>query len=155
MTQTEIQELLQKLGMHLEELKEIFYHTSEDILSHRTSENVWCPKELLGHLLDTELVFSYRLKRIVAEDIPKLTAWNQNVWVDKQEYSQWDSRLLVDTLIPLRRSLVFWLGRLGNDDWNRQGEHSERGMVTLQSTVELLYSHFIHHIGQIKERAGV
>ncbi|MDH5680814.1 MAG: DinB family protein [Spirochaetota bacterium] len=155
MTQTEIQGLLQKLGMHLDELKGIFYHTSEDRLSHRVNENVWTAKDLLGHLLDTELVFSYRLKRIVAEDTPKLTAWNQNIWVDMQEYNQWDSQLLVDTLITLRRSQVFWLGRLGNDVWDKQGEHSERGLVTVQSVVELLYSHFLHHFGQIKERAGL
>ena len=152
MEQKEIQLLLQQLGDHLEELQRLFEQTSEEITCRKPTDTTWSAKELLGHLFDTELVFQYRLKKIMEEELPEISGYHQNIWVEEQEYNQWDTKLLVDALITLRRVLIFWLGRIDSHVWYKKGKHSERGEVTFLSIVELLLKHFKHHVMQIKER---
>ncbi len=152
MTQHDIQSTLQQLGDYVEDIKRIFESTSQETLSYKESSDKWSPKEILGHLIDVELVFHYRLKKIIEEDKPALANFNQNIWVEEQQYNHWDTAILVNSLLALRRNLVFWLGRIREDQWEREGMHSKRGLITFRSIVELLISHLKHHYLQIKER---
>lgn len=152
MTENEKSILLQELGNHLDELKEIFTRTQDDILCHKENENSWSAKELLGHLFDVELVFNYRLKSILDKDNPQLEPFNQNIWVLEHDYNHWDKHLLVDGLLSLRKNLIFWLGRINLDLWGKQAIHKERGAVSFRSIVELLNTHYIHHYKQIKNK---
>ncbi len=154
MDQHKVQGLLQRLGNHLEEIKTLFEEVSEETLCHKESPKKWSLKELLGHLFDVELAFSYRLKKIMEEDDPSYPLFNQDIWVEIHEYNHWDSVLLADSLITLRRHLIFWLGQLNRDQWKRVGIHPEIGRQTVQSIVEYLTSHYEHHIQQIKGRVN-
>lgn len=154
MTEQEKSSILQELGNYLDELKVLFNNTSDEILCRKENEETWSAKELLGHLFDVELVFNYRLKSILDKDNPNLEPFNQNIWVLEQEYNQWDKQLLIDGLTSLRRNLIFWLGRVPSNLWEKQALHKERGAVTFRSIVELLNTHYIHHYKQIKERIG-
>lgn len=152
MTDQEKSNLLQNLGNHLEELKTIFHNTNDEIICRKVNEDTWSPKEILGHLFDVELVFNYRLRSVLDKDNPSIEPFNQNIWVLEQDYNQWDKMLLLDSLISLRRNLVFWLGRTPVELWEKKAMHKERGEVTFKSMVELLNTHFIHHFKQINER---
>ena len=152
MTQTEIRSLTQQLGNHLDDLKTLMSTTSEEILCRKPDISSWSPKEILGHIYDVELVFQYRLKMIAERNLIAIPSFNQNLWVQEHEYNQWDTQLLVDTFISLRRNLIFWLGRIKEAIWVKEGIHSERGKVTFQSLVDLLLSHYKHHFNQIQDR---
>ncbi len=41
----------------------------------------WSVAELVSHLLDCDLVFADRMKRIIAEDSPKLEAFDEQAWI--------------------------------------------------------------------------
>ena len=152
MNEHEIQTIIKQLDNHLADLESVIKRTSEEKLCHKITSNTWSPKELLGHLFDVELVFNYRLRKIIEEDVPSITSFNQNIWVEEQQYNQWDTDILLNALIYLRRNLAFWLYRVRENDWERTANHPKRGKVTFKSMVELLSSHFEHHLMQIKER---
>ncbi len=154
MDQQDIQGLLQRLGNHLDELKTLFQEVSDQVVCHKDSPKKWSLKEILGHLFDVELAFSYRLKKVMEEDDPTYPAFDQDKWVEIHEYNHWDSVLLVDSLISLRRNLIFWLGRLKESHWERVGIHPTIGRQSVQSIVEYLSSHYEHHVEQIKERVN-
>ncbi|MDH4127882.1 MAG: DinB family protein [Spirochaetota bacterium] len=152
MIQHELQIILQQLGNHLKDLEGIINRTSEEKLCYKPDPNRWSPKEVLGHLFDVELVFNYRLRKIIEEDVPTIHSFSQNIWVEEQQYNEWDTAILLNALIYLRRNLTFWLSRVRENDWERSANHPKRGRVTFKSTVELLASHFEHHLMQIKDR---
>ncbi len=154
MDQHAIQGLLQRLGNYLDELKILFQNASDQVLCHKESPKKWSLKEILGHLFDVELAFSYRLKKVMEENEPSYPTFDQDKWVEIHEYNHWDSLLLVNSLISLRRHLIFWLGRLKEHHWARVGIHPTIGRQSLQSIVESLSSHYEHHVQQIKERVN-
>jgi len=152
MNQSEIQSLLQELGNNLDDLKKIMTTTPEEKLSNKKADNIWSPKELLGHLYDAELAFHFRLKKMLETGNPALSKFDQNFWVKQHDYNQWDTHLLVNTLIALRQNLIFWLGRIPDSYWKTEGVHPERGEITFESEVKKLLSHFQHHYKQIQDR---
>ncbi len=151
MNQSEIQNLMQNLGNHLDDLKTMFTG-SEEKSTIKPNSNAWSAKEILGHLFDAELAITFRLKKLAEENNYQFQTFNQNIWVKDHQYNQWDTLLLVDALTALRRNLIFWLGRVSNDIWQRQGQHPEKGKMTFQTLVEFLLSHYDSHVKQIKDR---
>jgi hypothetical protein len=43
----------------------------------------WSVAELVAHLLDSDLVYAERMKRVLAEDRPTLMAFDENAWIDR------------------------------------------------------------------------
>jgi hypothetical protein len=156
MKQSDIQVLLKNLGNHLEEIKTIFTNTSEDKLCHKIDDNTWSPKEVLGHLFDVEVVYTYRLNKIVESDTsPSFDMIKPSAWVNSHNYNSWDSPLLIDGLIAMRRNLIYWLGRIDNSAWTKESIHNIRGNEPFRTIVEHHVKHTANHFSQIKERLSI
>ena len=56
------------LREQLNSLPGLMVTVSEDSAGHRYAEGKWSIKEVVGHLCDTERVFSYRLLRLARGD---------------------------------------------------------------------------------------
>jgi len=42
----------------------------------------WPIRILIGHLADAELVLAHRLRKIIAEDKPELSLWDEHAFID-------------------------------------------------------------------------
>ena len=60
---------------------------------HRYAEGKWSIKEVIGHINDTERVFSYRLMRFARGDATALPSFDENLTAKGSEA---DSRTLAD-----------------------------------------------------------
>src|SRR5690606_29240641 len=104
------------------------------------------------HLADTELVYGYRLRNVLAADEPEIAAYDQDAWCDRLRYNDEDLADALDELDVLRRRNLRLLERLRADEWERGGQHEERGRESVRQMVRLLAAHDLAHLGQI-ERA--
>lgn len=113
----------------------------------------WPVRVLVGHLADAELAFVHRLRRIVAEDHPVFSAWDENAFIDRGLYgtdrSPPEQRqplgAFVAAVHTLRRWTAEWLRTLEPEDWPRTGLHPERGEQTLRRVLEYATWHVEHH----------
>ena len=48
----------------------------EELLDRRPRPGEWSVAELLGHLWDAEIAFSFRARLILAQDTPRLVGWD-------------------------------------------------------------------------------
>ena len=53
---------------------------SDDSLKGRPEPAEWSVAELLGHLLDDEIVYAFRARMILAQDAPMLVGNDQDAW---------------------------------------------------------------------------
>ena len=49
------------------------------VLRTRPFENKWTPNEIIGHLVDSEWVYGFRLRLILCEDNPTVLGMNQEL----------------------------------------------------------------------------
>jgi hypothetical protein len=52
----------------------------EELLHRRPAPAAWSMAELLGHLWDAEIAYSFRARAILAQDRPRLVGYDQDAW---------------------------------------------------------------------------
>lgn len=106
----------------------------------------WSIGELVVHLLDTDLVYADRMKRLIAEDDPVLQGFDETAWASRLGYQESSVEEAVSLLAGNRRWMTPILRRLADADFARKGQHSERGRMTLAEVLATVTNHLDHHL---------
>lgn len=117
----------------------------------RYAEGKWSIKQVLGHIVDAERIFGYRLLRVARADATPLPPFEQDDYVAaaRSDSRAWVS--LVDEFESLRRSHLFLFDSLAGEDWMRRGTVSG-SPVTVRALAYVLVGHEIHHRKILAER---
>jgi uncharacterized damage-inducible protein DinB len=109
----------------------------------------WSVIHVIQHLADSELVFAYRLRRILTEDQPPLRGYDQDVWARELEYQDVPLELALEQLNGLRAPNLRLTRRLSPSQRQRVGQHSERGSESAAHLIKLMAAHDLVHRRQI------
>ncbi len=108
----------------------------------------WPVRVLMGHLADTEIVMTHRLRRTIAEECPVLNLWDNDAFVDGGLYSP-ELRSPVAGFVAAIHTMRRWtaelLMSLSAEQWERKAMHPDRGELTVHQIVELTVRHLEHH----------
>jgi len=116
-----------------------------DLLAHPVP-GTWSIQQLVIHVLDSDLVMADRMKRVIAEDNPKLLAFDENLWVKNLYYDEQSAEDAVALFELNRRNLARVLKKLPDSAFNRLGMHSERGEMKLSDIINSAVTHLKHHL---------
>jgi uncharacterized damage-inducible protein DinB len=122
-------------------------------LRKRPAPGKWSIQEIVGHLMDTEVVYAYRWHMAFSESGAPIQAYDQARWVGEEGYQlrKWSVKAMLEHIANLRRSTLYYLERLPRGAAKeRYGMHSERGKETVRRTQELIAGHDVNHLEQIK-----
>jgi hypothetical protein len=107
--------------------------------------------EVVGHMVDAEIVVSLRYRLILAADNPPLQGYEQDDWVRVSGNGDVDPDELVAAFGALRKvNLALWR-RTPASERGRAGEHSERGPESYEFTFRLAAGHDLIHLDQGRE----
>ena len=115
----------------------------------------WSIGQILQHLADSEVVWAWRLRVILAQDRPPITGYDQDLWAERLHYEDADPSDALEQFIALRRANLRVLERVSAADLTRIGVHSERGEESLEHLRKLSAGHDLMHLGQIERVKGV
>lgn len=111
----------------------------------------WACRSLLTHLMDTELLFTMRIRRVIAEESPVFELWDEDAFERSRLSRPGPGSLLMPAgaLLAashtLRQTLATVLVQLTPEDWERRAMHPVRGAMTLRGLVAYACWHFEHH----------
>lgn len=109
----------------------------------------WSMIEVVQHLADAETVVAFRVRSIVADDTPPITAYDQEKWADRLRYRDASIEDAL-ALFTITRNADLRLARqLTPEALSRYGVHSERGGETAGYTLRLLAAHDLVHFDQL------
>jgi hypothetical protein len=109
----------------------------------------WSIGQVLAHLADSDLVWGWRMRLILAQDRPQLTGYDQDAWAERLRYSEADPQESLQRFTMLRRSNLNLIERASPDDLKRVGVHVERGEESLELLRRLYAGHDLLHLAQI------
>lgn len=115
----------------------------------------WSIRQIVVHLMDSDLVGSDRMKRVIAMDNPSLLAFDENRYVERLAYSTTDVAVAADLFRLNRLVTADILRRLPDDAFGRAGVHSERGRLTLADLVAGFVGHLEHHMAFVRKKRGL
>ena len=109
----------------------------------------WSVRQVLRHVADSEVVFAWRLRMILAHDHPPLTGYDQDLWALRLGYDEADESESLDEFEVLRRSNLRLLDRASPQDLERYGVHAERGNESVSHIVRMYAGHDTLHLRQV------
>lgn len=127
--------------------------TEEQALA-RYAPGKWSIKEVLGHLADTERVFSYRLFRIARGDAIPLAGFDQNAYVEAARSDERSLSELLEEFVSVRTALIRLVEGLSAEELARMGVASEAS-VSARALVYMAAGHVAHHLKILHDRYGV
>lgn len=106
----------------------------------------WSIQQIVLHLMDSDLIASDRMKRIIAQDNPLIAAYDETAFSKNLFYDKLDARLACQIFEQNRRMTAALLRLLPESAFRRTGNHTERGRITLGDIVQMYVEHVPHHM---------
>ena len=127
-------------------LEQIRRGLSTEQITQPEAPGKWSIRHVLQHLADSELVWGYRLRMVLAHDRPPLTGYDQDLWAERLEA---DADQAMDDFGLLRRANLRLLARASDEDLKRVGVHAERGAESVEHMIRLYAGHDLLHLEQL------
>ena len=115
----------------------------------------WSIVQVLQHLADSDLVWGWRLRMILAQDRPQITGYDQDLWADRLNYADADADEAMSVFTLLRRANLKLIDRATPAELKRVGVHSERGEESIEYLLGLYAGHDLLHLRQIERIRAV
>ena len=144
-------EFLQILETQLREWQRLLGEISEEQADFHYAPGKWSIKEMLGHVSDSERIFSYRLLRIARGDQTPLPGFEQDDYVRAANSSARKRRDLLEEFTAVRRATIALAASLDNAAWLRRGVANQQE-ISATALAFVIAGHDRHHRQVLEER---
>lgn len=117
----------------------------------RYAPDKWSIKEVLGHIIDGERIFSYRALRFARNDQTPLPGFEQDDYIPAANFGARALGDIADEFENVRRSTLHLLRNLDDAAWQRKGSASDNE-VTVRALAYITAGHELHHLNVIKTK---
>jgi hypothetical protein len=150
MTTDEIQKLVAQYKAGYDEVVESLKGFPADSLTSRPIPGKWSAREIVHHLADSETVSAIRLRRLLSEEHPVIQGYNQDEYASRFKYNERDTAPALKAFDAARANTAQLIERMNNEDWKREGTHTESGRYTVEDWLKIYAAHAHNHAAQIR-----
>jgi uncharacterized damage-inducible protein DinB len=143
--------VLEKLSSNRKKTYYFFLSLPNEKADYAYAEGKWSIKEVLGHVIDTERIMSYRLLRFSRGDYNALAGFNENFYSSRSNHKTRTLEDLADEFSTLRKANLYLYQNLTEEQLKRKGVASN-ATVSVKALLYIIAGHELHHIHIIKER---
>jgi uncharacterized damage-inducible protein DinB len=158
MTDSELKACLEEAEKNPRQIAASVSGLPDKVLRYKPAPDKWSILEVLGHIADTEIVYAYRLRQMLADSQPVIAPMDQNAWAQYLGYLETPAPELIAVYGLLRLHSLRLLRRLKPGDLDKGAFHPELNrQLTVAELVERIAQHGASHLGQIerlKAQAG-
>ena len=138
----------------LEQLKDstysLFNNLDDEKANYAYADGKWTIKQILGHLIDQERIFGYRLLCFSRESI-ELPGYDQEIYVNNSTFNSRTVQSLASEFRVTRESNLYLFRSLTDEQLNRRGTASGN-TISVRAILYIIAGHELHHLGIMKER---
>jgi len=132
-----------------DELTRLIEGLSPSDLARPEAPGKWSMLHVIRHLADSELVWAYRIRRIIADDRPAIEGYDQDAWSERLHYERADPAESLAEIRALRAGNLRLLRSLDPTQRHRVGVHSERGEESIEHLIRMYAGHDVLHRNQL------
>jgi hypothetical protein len=144
-------DILVALPRQIDELHSALGRLTDEQSRFRFGPKEWSIKEVLGHLIDGERVFSYRLFRISRNDQTPLAGFEQEDYVREAGFDEVPLLDLLQEFEFLRRANLLAIKNMSEKAVLRRGTASG-ATVSARALIYMLVGHVEHHLACLREK---
>jgi hypothetical protein len=147
-------EILKTLSEQSETVRRALLAMPEDRAGFRYGTGKWTVREVLGHCIDAERVFSYRALAFARGETAPLPAFAENEYALQSGHDSVSIAELLEEFTSVRAATLHLLRHLPEPAWRRTGIASGKP-VSVRALAFIMAGHVKHHLAILHERYGV
>jgi len=124
---------------------------SADRANYAYAPGKWTIKQVVGHLMDAERVFSYRALWFARNANTDLPGFEENDWANVANHSRRSLDDLVEEYKAVRAATVQFAKNLGADEQLRRGKANGEP-ISVRALLYIIAGHERHHGAVLRER---
>src|SRR2546425_13121187 len=149
MTSEDRQQMISTYKAGYEKVLQSLKDFPEQSLTAHPIDGKWSAAEIVHHLADSVTTSALRLRRLLVEDHPLIQGYDQDEYAAKLHYTERDMAPALEAFRAARATTAQLLDLMTEEDWKREGTHSESGSYTTEDWVQIYAAHAHNHAAQI------
>ena len=143
---------IEALAQSQREVNELVSSLDEaSIAGRRYAPGKWTIKEVLGHMIDDERIFAYRILCIARRDRRPLESFDENEYVAGATFEALPLADLMAEYDVVRASTIALLRNLSAEAWDRRGDVAGYS-ATVRGLAFHVAGHELHHLDTLRRR---
>lgn len=144
-------DLVDILRRQADEASALYGGISEEQANHRYAPGKWSIREVLGHVIDGERVFTYRALTFARGDGGPLPSFDENAWAAASNAAQRTMTELLDEYRAVRAATIALFRGFGEQEFARSGVAS-KNPISVRALAYIVAGHERHHLKVVRER---
>lgn len=144
-------DVMEELKDQLTSFPELIASISPEMGMHKYAEDKWTIKEVLGHLLDTERIMSYRALRFARNDMTALASYDQEEFASFARFNDRKLEDIAQEFYHLRKANLYLFESFDENELNRKGMAADR-LISVRALLYFIAGHLNHHVLILKTR---
>ena len=144
-------DLVETLASQARDTCGLLNRISEEQANSRYEPGKWSIKEVLGHINDTERIFSYRALRIGRNDQRPIEGYEQDDYVRYGPFGNCRLSDLLEEFQAVRQSTLLLLKKFDQEAWLRRGV-ANQNEVSVRALGYIIAGHELHHRSILKDK---
>jgi hypothetical protein len=144
-------EIVETLGVQIESTLSLIRGLSAAQGDLRYAPGKWSVKEVIGHLIDGERIFTYRALRFARNDATPLPGFDENSFVANAGFGSRSLADLAEEFEYTRKSNVYLFKSLDGDSSLRLGVASDN-KLSVRAIAYIIAGHELHHVRILRSR---
>lgn len=136
------------------EVTNLFKNLTDDQQTFRYAPGKWSPKQLLGHMTDTERVFAYRMLAIARGEQQSLPGFDENEYMHAANFNDQPLDALLRQYELTRQGTIALATSFNPETWERRGT-ANGAAIGVRVLAWLIAGHERHHLNILHERYGL
>ncbi len=114
------------------------------VATYRYAPEKWSVNQLIGHVIDSERLFTNRALRFARNDATPVPGFEQDDYVRNSTFDAYPLVELADELETVRQSTLFFFRHLDEEAWTRRGI-ANNAEVSVRALAYIIAGHELHH----------
>ncbi|MFC5403477.1 DinB family protein [Cohnella soli] len=131
-------------------IRDSVQHLTEEQLTWKPGPGKWSISEIVGHLLDSNIVNSYRIRKIISEPVTPIVTFAHEEWTSVQRFNETEITEFLEAYDAITRYNALLLRKLDEEQWLRFGMKHEDQISIAHIIDTFICNHVNQHLGQIE-----
>lgn len=143
--------LFESLESNHKKLLNIISGLDDEKAMYRYAPGKWSIKQMFGHMIDMEQIFSYRALSIARGENAELPGYDHNSYVENANFEEWPISEFSKRFIAVREFTTLMFESFSDEMLMRKGVASG-APFTVRSLGFIIAGHELHHLSIYHER---
>jgi uncharacterized damage-inducible protein DinB len=137
-------DVISTLASQLTETQSLLRVLPASVATYRYAPDKWSVNEVVGHMIDSERIFTGRALRFARNDATPIPGFEQDDYVRNATFDAYPLSELAAEMETVRQSTILFFRHLNEEAWTRRGL-ANNAEVSVRALAYIIAGHELHH----------